>query len=383
MTRSLSADALRALRLRAQLLAGQPARTVPEAVARVVAVQAQAAAPARLAVRARSGGLRAADVDRAVRSERAVVRSWAMRGTLHMVAAADLRWMVGLLGPVFAKAGRRRREQLGLDERTCRRALTAIERVLRGSRPLTRAELVGRLAAEGVDIDLRTQAPPHLLGYAANLGLICRGPDLEGDEPSYVLLDEWLPATRPRDRDDALAELARRYLAGYGPARVQDLVAWSGLPAADGKAAWRLLDGELERVSMDGVELWALSGTDLEPPRDCPPRLLGHFDALLLGYRGRDLLLDPAHRGRVQAGGGMIQPTVLAGGRIAGTWRLERRGRTAALTVEPFTELPRGSRAGLRAEADDLGRFLDLDLSFRVAVRSVAARAAAKSSHSR
>jgi hypothetical protein len=251
MTRSLSTDALRALRLRAQLLASEPALGVREAVARVVAVQAQAAQPARLAVRARTGGLVAADVDRAANTERDVVRSWALRGTLHMVAAADLRWMVGLLGPVFVKAGKRRREQLGLDERTCQRALAAIEKVLKGSRPLTRAELVERIADEGVRIDPRTQAPPHLLGYAANQGLICRGPDAERGEPTYVLLDEWVPAAPPRDRDDALAELARRYLAGHGPAGVRDFIAWSGLPATDARLAWRLLGHELAPVVVE------------------------------------------------------------------------------------------------------------------------------------
>ena len=365
MSRSLDADALRALRLRGQLLAGKPARSVPEAVRRVVAIQAQAAQPARLAVRARTAKLVAGDVDRAAASRR-VVRSWAMRGTLHMVTAADLRWMVGLLGPVFLRADKRRRDQLGFDDRTCERALAAIARVLEGSRPLTRAELIERIAGEGVRIDPRTQAPPHLLRYAANHGLICRGPDAKGDEPTYVLLDEWLPAAPPRDRDDALAELARRYLAGYGPAGVQDFVAWTGLPAGDGTKAWGLLDGELQPVTVDGAELRALSDADLDPPRECPPRLLGHFDKLLLGYRGRDLILDAAHGRRVQAGGGMIQPTVLAGGRIVGTWRLERRASSARVTVEPFGSLPRGSHDGLRAEAHDIGRFLGTDVSFQV-----------------
>jgi Winged helix DNA-binding domain len=317
-------------------------------------------------VRARTAMLAAGDVDEAAAGKR-VVRSWALRGTLHMVATADLRWMVGLLGPVFIKAGKRRRDQLGLDDRTCERALAAISKVLEGSPPLTRAELIERIAGEGVRIDPRTQAPPHLLLYAANQGLICRGPDAEGDEPTYVLLDEWVPAAPPRDRDDALAELARRYLAGYGPAAVQDFVAWTGLPAGDGKAAWRLLDGELQPVTVDGAELWPLSDADLDPPRECPPRLLGQFDTLLLGYRGRDLILDAAHSRRVQAGGGMIQPTVLAGGRIVGTWRLDRRAGSARVTVEPFGSLPQDSRDGLRAEADDIGRFLGTEVTFQVA----------------
>lgn len=117
------------MRMRAQSLAGEPVRDVGSAVARVVAVQAQAAGPARLGVRARTGGLTAEDVDRACGSERVVVRTWAMRGTLHMVAAADVRWLVDLLGPVFARAGRRRREQLGLDDRVCERGLAAIEKI--------------------------------------------------------------------------------------------------------------------------------------------------------------------------------------------------------------------------------------------------------------
>ena len=97
-------------------------------------------------------------------------------------------------------------------------ALTALASILTGSPPLTRAELISRLAAEGVPIDPRTQQPPHLLGYAANRGLICRGPDGAGDEPRYVLLDDWAAGAPALGKDDALAELARRYLRGYGPA---------------------------------------------------------------------------------------------------------------------------------------------------------------------
>jgi DNA glycosylase AlkZ-like len=356
VTAGLPAAGLRRARAAAQLLAGEPATDPVAAVARVVAVQAQAPGPARLALRPRTTAVTAGDVDRAC-DNGTLVRTWAMRGTLHMLAAGDARWVTALLGPVFARAGRRRREQLGLDEATCQRALAAIERSLRGGEPLTRAALVARIREHGIAIDPGTQAPPHLLGYAANSGLICRGPDTSRGEPAYVLLEQYVPAAKPLSRQAALAELARRYLAGYGPATAADFRAWSGLPAAEARQAFAALSGEAAEVTAAGERM--LVRRDAAPcPPAVPARLLGHFDALLLGYRDRDLILERAYARRVQAGGGIIRPTVLAGGEVAGTWSLERKGAMARAVVRPFGDLPPGSREGLAAETSDLGRFL-------------------------
>ncbi len=346
----LTEDDVRAHRMRAQLLAGPPASTVDAAVARLAGVQAQSWDPARLAVRARTSGLTAADVD----GDPGLVRTWAMRGTLHLIRAADLRWMVELLGPVFRRADRRRREQLGLDEAACERALPAIERVLTGAGPLTRAALVERLAGEGVRIDPTTQAPAHLMLFAATSGLICRGP---GD--TYVLCQDRLRTVRSYRPDDPVAELARRYLAGYQPASAADFATWSGLPAATARQGFAAVRDETVGVDAAGEPARMLTLAEPVPP---VPRLLGHWDALLLGYQHRRLILDAAHARKVQAGGGFIQPTVIVGGRVAGTWRLER-GKRAKLTIEPFGRLPRGSRDGLRAEAEDIGRFLGIDLT--------------------
>jgi hypothetical protein len=327
-----------ALRMQAQLLAGPPARDVLSAVTRVVGIQAQSPGPARLAVRARTSGLTAADVDRAGATG-VVVRTWLMRGTLHMVSASDVRWMVALLGPVFLKSGRRRRLQLGLDDALCERSLPLFSSVLAEGEPLTRAELVTRL---DLGLDLKSQQPAHLIGYAALSGLICRGPDGPGNEPTYVLLDSWAPGS---PRADGLAELARRYLAGYGPATAADFAAWSGLPAADARTAFA-----------------SLSADDPEPPPEMPPRLVGHWDTYLLGYQSRDLVLDRSHARKIQAGG-FIQPAVLVDGRVAGTWRLDRR----RLTVEPFSSFRKRDLAALRAEADDIARFLDTPITFATA----------------
>ena len=390
MATSIPADQLRALRLRAQLLTGPRAVSVAAAAAHLGGLQAQAAPPARLAIRARTSGPTAADVDRGCAAGGGVTRTWAMRGTLHMVATRDVRWMADLLGPVFARRGQRRREQLGLDAAFCERALTALAGILAGSPPLTRAELVSRLAAEGLRIDPRTQQPPHLLGYAANRGLICRGPDGPAAEPTYVLLDEWAAGAPSLGKDDALAELARRYLRGYGPASRDDFAAWSGLPAADSKRALDLIADDLMPVSADGARLFAIAGDSLEGPGEVPPLLLGHFDPHLLGYRARGLVLDARHARRIQAGGGFVQPAVVIGGRVAGTWRLTRlagaavpagavratgkarRAAPARITIEPFTTLPAASADMLAAEAASIGRFLGVDVTLETVVVAVA-----------
>jgi hypothetical protein len=369
MSTELDAAELLSLRLHSQLLAGKPATDPVDAVARVCGVQAQAAPPARLAVRARTRGRTAADVDRASAETRGVVRTWAMRGTLHMLPTSDAAWLVGLLGPVFLAKGKRRRDQLGLDDKTCERALDVLAKQLSVDEPLPRAAIVSLLADHGVRIDAKSQAPAHLLLYAANSGLICRGPDLAGDEPSYVPMADWLgkhAANRHPDRDDALAALARRYLAGYGPATSADFATWSGLSRADAGAAFEALADESTQLSCDAApgSLLAPAGTRSHPSDDLPPRLLGHFDTLLLGYAHRDLLLDKANVKQVQAGGGFIQPTVLVNGRVVGVWKLELGDRR--LTVQPFDTLPRGSRDGLQAEARDIGRFLGQELTFKV-----------------
>jgi hypothetical protein len=257
VTARRSADQVRRARMRAQLLSGRRPVSVAEVVRALGGVQAQDTPASRLAIRPRSTGVDADAVRRACNQDRSVVRTWAMRGTLHMVAAEDAGWLVGLLGRRFLAAGRRRRLQLGLDDRLCGRALEALPAVLADG-PLSRAELVRALAAKGVKVNPDGQAPAHLVGYAALSGLICRGPDLDGDEASYVLLEDWAgrggpggsrrggpPVNRGRtlEGDDALAELARRYLAGHGPAAPEDLAAWSGLAIGRAKEAFDLVAG--------------------------------------------------------------------------------------------------------------------------------------------
>ncbi|HEY0343180.1 MAG TPA: winged helix DNA-binding domain-containing protein [Solirubrobacteraceae bacterium] len=356
MTAAPGAATIRGLRLRAQHLTGPPATAVQPLVAALAGVQAQDPVAAALALRPRSRGLDAAAVWRARDEDRSVVWTWAMRGTLHLVAAADVGWILGLLGPIFVAAGRRRRLQLGLTDELCERALADLREILAAAGPLPRSELARRLAARGVTIDPAGQAPAHLVAYAALRGVICR----VGDGPAYALLDEWL-GTSPRalEPDRALAELTRRYLGAHGPAGAADLAAWSGIGLRRARRGLELVADELRAVPAASGPGWMLAGA-AHPLRSTRPRvaLLGHFDPYLLGYADRDLVLDRRFARRIQAGGGFIRPAVLVDGRVVGTWRRQRSGDRLDVALEPFEELSEDAAGALEREAGDVARFL-------------------------
>ena len=175
-----------------------------------------------------------------------VVRTWAMRGTLHLVATRDLGWTLAPLGPRMLANDQRRRTQLGLDAATCERALPLIRDALATRGPLTRAELAAVLAPHG--IPTAGQAMPHLLYYAAYRALICFGPDHAG-EPTYALIEQWLgqrfrpapviPPGQMVPEEARLSGLATRYIHAYGPARPEDFAAWAGVPLSLARASWR------------------------------------------------------------------------------------------------------------------------------------------------
>jgi hypothetical protein len=338
-------------------------------LADVCGLQAQVLEAALLGVRARREGARRGDIVRALNQDRSIVRSWLMRGTLHLVAADDLRWLVELLGPLFANANRRRHAQLGLDEDLKRRGIDAIRKILTESGPLTRHELVSRLGGRGIDLDRRTQAPIHLIQLAALQGVLCLGPDRAG-ESTYVLIDDWLARTKAVPREAALGELARRYVNAYGPASAADLAAWSGIPPALARTAIASAQAALVEVTVQGTPAFILKSRARESatPRSsrATVRLLPAFDTYLLGYRGRDLAVPAQLQRRLQRGGGWLHPSVVVDGRAVGAWQLRRSDRRGEVVVEPFALLSRPIRAGIAAEISDIGRFLQLSLTAAV-----------------
>jgi hypothetical protein len=331
----------------------------------VFALQSQVLSAATLGLRARSTGLRAGDVTRAINDERSIARSWLMRGTLHLVAAQDLRWLVQLLGPVFARAGATRHAQLGLDDNLKTRGVAALRTILANAGPLTRYELLNRLGDKGISLKPKTQALIHLIGLAAMHGVLCLGPERDDGESTYVLLDDWVAPARTLAREAALAELARRYFAAYGPATVEDLRAWSGIAIAEARSAALGAKPSLADVTIQGQPGLVLKDRLKRVIAPAPPqvRLLPGFDAYLLGYRRRDLAVPAELQHRLQRGGGWLHPAVIVNGRAVAAWSLRKTaGRRGVVKVEPSGPISRAIRAGIEAEVADIGRFLDLQL---------------------
>jgi len=374
MIPSLSNEQVLRLRLHAQRLTAQPrdaALSVADLVKEMCGIQAQDANAAALALRVRSGGLLAADVERARVQERTIVRTWGPRGTLHLLATEDLEWLLALYGPVFIASGRRRRAELGLDEDICARGIGVMREVLAGQSALTRAEIVEQLAIHGIHIE--GQARPHLIGRAALEGVICFGPN-RGTEPTYVLLHDWVEARHISSEEAALAELARRYLHAYGPATPEDMATWSGLPMSRLRTAWRQIAEQFMEVEVAGSTAWMpkahMAWLD-EPPVATPNvRLLPSFDIYLLGYRDRGRAVPEQFAKRVNAGGGILHPTLLVDGRVVGTWKGQRKKDRLDVIVEPFERIGPEVYVGLEAEVADLGRFLGVRTELRVMAAS-------------
>ena len=333
-------------------------------------IQAQELSSAALAIHVRGTGLLVADIEHTRIHERSVVRTWGPRGTLHLLATEDIGWLLPFLGPVFIAGDRRRRAELGLDEDTCERAIHILRDVLANQAPLTRAELVEQLAIHG--ILLEGQARPHLLGRAALEGVVCFGPN-RGTEPTYVLLSDWLnqqDTGHPLSEDAAYRELSLRYLHAYGPATPGDQAAWSGLPLSKTRAAWQSIADELLEVNIAGSPAWMLkthaAWLDELSPSASIVRLLPRYDIYLLGYQNRDLVVPREFAKRINAGGGIVHPTLIVDGQVVGVWKGQQQKNHLNVLVEPFGSLAPEIYPELASEVADIGRFLGVGASLEV-----------------
>ena len=358
-------------RFAAQLLAGAPARDPLAVAQRLLAVQGQDPRGARLAIRVRSSGLLAADIDSALTAQRSLLIAWLNRGTLHLVRSEDYPWLHALTTPPLLTGNARRLAQEGVTPAAADRGVETIERALADEGPLTRKQLAERIAAAGVRT--KGQALVHLLMLSCLRGIAVRGP-MVGREHAYVLVRDWLAdtgglvpgrpvgtrrgagrparalrATAPHiDRDRALAELARRYLLGHGPADERDLAKWAGLPLRDARAGLAAIASELAQRK-DG--LLALAGAPAGGAVP-PPRLLGPYDPVLLGWTSRAALLG-SHQGIVTVNG-LFRPFALVAGRAVGIWKMPA-GR---VELEPFGRIALADAVALAGEARDIARFM-------------------------
>lgn len=355
------------LRLAAQLLDAIRPRSPGEVVTWFGAMQAQDLNSGHWSFGARCDGLTDDDIHAAT-ANREILRTWPMRGTVHFVPPADARWMLEVTGARALRGAARRREFLGLSETTVDRAADVLGSALAGGRRLTRAECIAALVDGGVPE--AADHGYHFLWYISQIGVTCIGPQV-GKEQTFVLLDEWVPKPRQLDRDEALAELAVRFVRSHGPVTRHDLARWTGLTMTDAKAGLAAASDVLTEVdcaTSDGpTAMWvtddaleAALDVDGRPGLDDPEPvvLLPGFDEYMLGYGDRSAMLDPAFNQRICPGNnGMFKPTIVGGGTVLGTWKRTVKTSTVDIDLDPFAPLPSAVRGGIDAAAERYGQF--------------------------
>lgn len=369
----LSAAEVLRLRLHALLLAPGSPVPAPRSVADVVtwfgAMQAQDHGSGLWSLGIRLPGATEADVLAAL-ERREALRTWPMRGTVHLVPAPDAHWMLEVLGERALAGAARRRAVLGLDDATADRAVDVLGAALAGGGRMTRAQCLESMREAGLDVS--GQLGYHLLWYASQRGVTCIAPNVDGEQ-TFVLLDEWVANPVRLDRDEALATIALRYFRSHGPTTRQDFAGWTGLTAADARRGIAAAgDGLVAAVDHEGREVW-LSAALLEAHAaaslgDAPVPLLAlpGFDEYLLGFKDRTLMATPEVMAAVIPGGnGVFRATLVRDGRVVATWP-----RTAARTkvvVEPVVleRLSARDRAAAERALAGYARFLGKDLEVR------------------
>jgi hypothetical protein len=349
-------------RLHNQQIAGTKFRKPEEIVDALGAVQAQDYSGGLWGIGLRLPGSTLVDIEKAL-IDRKIIRTWPMRGTLHLVPARDARWMLELLAPRVIRQSTRRYRELGLNDEVFERSESLISQALVGGRQQTREALYDVLAKGGINPE--GQRSYHILGYLAQKGVICLGAR-EGKQQTFVLFDEWVAESRRLERDEALAKISRRYFTSHGPATLMDFVWWTGLAAADAKAGLEMIEADLMQEVIDGNHYWLKPSSipvwEDEPPIAC---LLPNYDEYMIGYKDRSAMFpalpeksDSQAYGRIA-----LNHTIIIDGVIVGGWRRVRKNDGVVIRTKLFRSLDDDEEETLSMAVDRYGAFLEMPVS--------------------
>lgn len=345
-----------AQRLAAQRISKSEFTTPAQVVSWLGALQGQDYPGALWSVGLRLPHSTAASIEQAL-AETRIVRTWVMRGTLHVVAAEDVRWMTELLGPKIISGIAARYRQLELDDETMHRSIDIFANALRDGQDLDRPALLALLNAQGISTE--GQRAPHLLQRACYEGIMCQTTTLK--HPTYTALDDRFPR-RTWTREEAVAELTRRYVLSRGPVTIQDFVQWSGLTLTEARAGFAAHKALFSEETLNGQSYW----WDASAPIARMPSvmfLLPGFDEYLLGYKDRTAVLDPAYAQRVCPGNnGVFMPTMVSQGRMIGLWKKTFRKETLILGAEPFSTFTIADKEAFAAASRPYGAFLGVSM---------------------
>lgn len=341
-------------RLHSQHISDPRHKQAADVVGWLGAVQAQDYAAAKWAVAQRTQGITDAGMDRAL-ADGSILRTHILRPTWHFVLPQDIRWMLALTAPRVRAANATMDRQLGLDAAIFKRSHAVLTKALAGGQQLTRAELAEVLQKSDIPgINLRFI---YLMIRAELDGLIVSG-GRRGKQFTYALLDERAPQTKPLPRDEALAELTRRYFTSHGPATLKDFVWWSGLTLADARRGVEIVGSKLMHEDLGGRTCWFGSSMPRGKALSPSVHLLPNYDEYVVGYTDRSAIFDSAHAGKLDSRGNVLfMHTIVIDGRIRGTWRRTLNKQSVVLEFSPFAPLTKAESRALHQAAQRYGKF--------------------------
>jgi hypothetical protein len=347
------------LRLYAQHIAQADFTSAEQVVSWMGAMQAQDYAGALWSIALRTPNLTQADVEQAI-VDRKIVRSWPMRGTLHFMSAHDAKWMVNLLAPRVIAATKSHYKQLDIDEPLLAKIKTIFESNLSGGKCLSRPNIIELLEEAG--IATANQRGYLLINHFAQTGLICFGPH-EGKQPTFVLMDEWLPNSPSYTHEDAFKELAHRFFISHGPATIRDFAGWANITLKDARMALSATEHTLTSEEVESKTYW------FDPSlRDITPKaatfLLPGFDEFMLGYKDRSAALNIIHSQKIVPGNnGMFLSTIVVNGQVDGTWKRTHHTKDTKIELQAFEALSESTRKSLTKNAARYRAFLQKDVT--------------------
>jgi winged helix DNA-binding protein len=344
-----------------------------DVVGDVCGLHAQVQSSAELQAWARVNRVIPKDVQDALRVKRTLVRTWCMRGTLHVLAARDLPLIVSALRQHDRWWKGAWLRMIGMTETELRAILEAIGASLT-DRPITREELAEKVAdrvgPKGRERMLSGWG--EMLKPAAFQGYLASGPP-RGQSVTFVRPDMWLGNWEEPSSEEAWREIVRRYLGAYGPATREEFARWWGMPPAQAGRVLAASEDELAEVDVEGYRAWAL-GDEVRAMQKASSggsiRLLPAFDVYIAGTRPRESLVEDPFADLVFRKAGWISPVLLIDGTVAGVWTHQRKNSRVAVAVEPFRKLTTAQRKLIGEEADRLGTFLGASAAVTYSITS-------------
>ncbi len=350
-------------RLDNQHLSDRKFETPEQVVSHFGAVQAQDYYGSLWAVGLRTNGATEKDIERAI-TERKIVRTWPMRGTLHFVHPSDVRWMLKLCTSRIIQRAKGRYKQLELDETVFEKCRALTIKSLAGGKMVTRPQMYevwrqGGIKIENTPIGNRGL---HILGHLAMEGLICFGPRI-GKQPTFVLLDEWIRKSKDMTHEEALAEITKRYFTSHGPATLHDFVWWTQLPVTDAKKGLSQVEIELEKQEMNGKTYWFAPHATKTIPSTNKAFLLPYYDEYVVGYKYRDDIIHTTDTLKINNRGGILNPVIVVNGKVIGTWKRTLKNNCVSISLALFRNIHGFEKKAIEEAAKEYATFLGVPYS--------------------